>query len=76
MYARLDNQCHSGMMAFAARWGRLVFPGLASVSQGVRDRSLALLQKHTEGLNAAQDMRKHIIKAIGAVSVYVQYVQL
>ena len=58
------------MVSTAFRWGRLVFPGLGKESVTIRRKSLLLLQKYTQALHASDDMRKLVIKAVGAVSTH------
>ncbi|XP_005103956.2 telomere-associated protein RIF1 isoform X1 [Aplysia californica] len=64
VFIKLDDQCKSGMTSAVFRWGRLVFPGLASTSASVQDKSLQLLQKYAHELKASAEMRKYVIKAI------------
>ena len=68
-FFRLDTQCSSNMMKNASRLGRLILPGIGSVSGSVREKSLLLLQKYAAGLKTSPEFRKIVIKAISAVSL-------
>ncbi|CAG5125980.1 unnamed protein product, partial [Candidula unifasciata] len=65
-FVRIEKQIGKSLKPSSPRWARLVFPGLVNVSQEVREDSLTLLEKFRVELSNAQDLSKHVIKAISA----------
>lgn len=64
---RLEEQIGRSLGPSSPHWARLVFPGLVSASEDVRDKSLLLLENFKAELTNAQELSRHVMKALNAV---------